>query len=84
MMLPHPVHVIMNLEQRHADFLAETAREHRARLAKQAGDTPAGRQWADLLATLVVIVVLALLVAATVTTPTAPPAVPPLAAIVPS
>jgi hypothetical protein len=67
MVIPHPVHVIMSLEQRQADFLAEIARERRARLAEQSNDPPPRRRLVNFLATLAALLVLALLIAAGVT-----------------
>jgi anti-sigma-K factor RskA len=64
MVLPHPAHVIMNLEERQAEFLAEAAREQRARLAEGHASTRSRQRWLDLAATAVVVIALALLVAA--------------------
>jgi hypothetical protein len=82
MIVPHPFHVIMNLEQRHAEYLAESARDQRARLAEQTSNAPSRQRLADLLATLVVLVVLTLLIAAGATALVAPSTAAPLAAIV--
>lgn len=82
MMLPHPFHVVMNLNQRQAELLAESAYDSQARLAEQAGRSPTPQRWAAFLTTLVVLVALTLLIAAGVTAFNAPTAMPPLAAIV--
>jgi fatty acid desaturase len=81
MMLPHPVHVIMNLEQRQNEFLAESARDQRARLAASSNGAQSRRQLADVLATLVVLVAMALLIAAGVTAAQEPPLAAPIAQI---
>jgi hypothetical protein len=62
--LPHPVHVITQLEQHHEEVLAEIARAQRASLAEQIGDPRSRRHWADHLAPLAILIALALLVAA--------------------
>jgi hypothetical protein len=80
-MVPHPFHVILNLEERHAEFHAESAREQRARLAEQAGAVSARRRWLDLLAALVALVALVLIVVAGAATPAESPLAGPLAAI---
>lgn len=62
MIVPHPTHVIIELERRHAELLAESARQRRARLAEQASD-PLTRRRADGLPTAAALVLLALLAA---------------------
>lgn len=57
MIVPHPNHIVMHLEQRHVDLLAESAREHRARRLERTTRP----HWADFLATLVGLIVVTLL-----------------------
>ena len=66
-MIPHPVHAVRQLEQRHEEVLVESARERRARLAEQRGTWPARRQMLDLLAALVFLAAVALVAAAAAT-----------------
>jgi hypothetical protein len=80
--LPHPAHVIMQLERRHEEVLAEVARERRARLAEQRGDWPSRQQVLELLAALVFLAALALVVAAEATAAPASAAAAPIAAAV--
>jgi len=64
--LPHPTTAIMLLAQRHVEFLAESARDRRARSAERTGGVRSRQQWATLMATGAAVVVLALLAAAPV------------------
>lgn len=64
MILPHPVHVIMHLEQRRTETLAETARDRRAILSESSSGTRASRHRGGFVAVVMVIVALALLVTA--------------------
>lgn len=82
MIVPHPNHVIIHLEQRHADYLAECSQEQRARLAERTSRAPSPLRWADLLASLFAVVVLALLVAAGAEAFITPSAASPLVTIV--
>ena len=62
-MVPHPFHAIRRLEQRNADYLAESANEQRARLVEGTAHSSSRLRWADFVATLVALAVLALLLA---------------------
>ena len=81
MMLPHPYHVIVNLETRRAELLAESARDQQTRFAADVATTPPARRWRDLLALLVAFVALGLVVAVGIATPAESPPTGPFAAI---
>jgi hypothetical protein len=63
MMLPHPVHVIMSVEQRSKDFLAESARDQRARLAGRRHGRQTRQHWAGVLVAVAVVIAILMIVA---------------------
>jgi hypothetical protein len=81
--IPHPASVIVHLERRNAEFLAESDHLRRVRLAEQARTVPATRRRREVLATLAAAMALALvlIVALGAATAAESPLVSPLAAI---
>jgi hypothetical protein len=79
--IPHPASVIVHLERRNAEFLAESDHLRRVRLAEQARTVPATRRRREVLATLAAAAALALIVALGAATAAASPLVSPLAVI---
>jgi hypothetical protein len=63
MMLPHPVHVILSVEQRNKDFLAECARDQRARLAGCRDGRQTRQHWTGVLVAVAVGIAFLMIVA---------------------